>query len=109
MCGPVGVTVTTTDLLSDPPLAPAQVKVKVLVAELSAALVSEPAVARLPLQAPLAVHEVVLRDDQVSTVLAPLVTVVGVAVSVTVGADGELTETEICSLADPPGPEQLKL
>jgi hypothetical protein len=39
----------------------------------------------VPLHAPLAVHDVVLVLDQVSVVVSPLLTVVGLADSVTAG------------------------
>ncbi len=52
----------------------------------------EPLVALAPDHAPEAVHEVALVDDHVSVELAPLATVLGLAVSLTVGAGG-VTET----------------
>jgi hypothetical protein len=68
------------------PLAPAQVKVKVLAA-LSAAVTTLPPVDCAPLQEPDAVQAVALVEDQVSVVVAPVVTLVGLALSETVGAD----------------------
>jgi len=52
----------------------------------------EPLVASAPDHAPEAVHEVALVDDQVSVELAPLATVLGLALRLTVGAGG-VTET----------------
>jgi hypothetical protein len=68
------------------PLAPEQVNVKVLVA-LSTALATLPPVDCAPLQAPDAVQALALVEDQVSVVVPPAVTLVGLAVSETVGAD----------------------
>ena len=48
----------------------------------------EPDVERAPLQPPDAVQPVAFVDDQVSVAASPLATLVGVAVSVTVGARG---------------------
>jgi hypothetical protein len=67
------------------PLAPEQVNVKVLVA-LSAAVATLPPVDCAPLQAPDAVQAVALVEDQVSVVVPPVVTLVGLALSETVGA-----------------------
>jgi hypothetical protein len=52
----------------------------------------EPVTGMLPDQAPEAEQEVALVADQVNVELPPLVTVLGLAVNVTVGA-GEVTET----------------
>jgi hypothetical protein len=71
----------------------------------SAAVVCEPLVASTPLQPPEAVHEDALLADQVSTVLLPLVTVLGLRASVTVGA-GVLTVTVADCVALPPAPVQ---
>ena len=55
-----------------------------------------PEVALVPLQLPDAVHDVALVDAHVKTLLAPLLTEVGAAVSVTVGAGVVLvTATEV--------------
>jgi hypothetical protein len=67
------------------PLAPEQVNVKVPVA-LSAAVTTLPPVDCAPLQAPDAVQAVALVEDQVSVVVPPVVTLVGLALSETVGA-----------------------
>jgi hypothetical protein len=68
------------------PLAPEQVNVNVLVA-LNAALTTLPPVDCAPLHAPDAVHAVALVEDQVSVVVPPVVTLVGLALSETVGED----------------------
>jgi hypothetical protein len=68
------------------PLAPEQVNVNVLVA-LNAALTTLPPVDCAPLHAPDAVHAVALLEDQVSVVVPPVVTLVGLALSETVGED----------------------
>jgi hypothetical protein len=60
-----------------------------------------------PLQPPLAVQLVAFVEDQLSVVDPPLVTVVGVAVSVTAGAAGCVTVTLTDCVADPPAPVQV--
>jgi hypothetical protein len=64
-----------------------------------------PEVFLLPLQPPEAVQEVAFVEDHVSCVLPPLATLVGLALSVTVGAGGggaeTLTVTELLLEADP--------
>jgi hypothetical protein len=62
--------------------------VNVLVDAVRGALLSEPAVARLPVQAPEAVQEAAFVEDQVRVEDAPLATDVGFAASNTVGSDG---------------------
>jgi hypothetical protein len=64
----------------------------------------EPLVASLPLQAPEAVQEVALVDDQVRVDAPPLDTLAGLAVSVTVGCAGAVTDTVVDWAAEPPGP-----
>ena len=66
----------------------------------------EPLIALLPDQPPEAVQAVVLVDDQVSVVVAPLLTVLGAAERLTVGA-GVLTETVADCVALPPAPVQV--
>jgi len=51
-----------------------------------------PLVGSLPLQAPLAVHEVALLVDQVTVALCPATMVVGCTASVMVGAGGGIEE-----------------
>jgi hypothetical protein len=72
----------------------------------SAALDCEPLIALLPDQPPEAVQAVVLVDDQVSVVAAPLLTVLGAAERLTVGA-GVLTDTVADCVALPPLPVQV--
>ena len=68
----------------------------------------EPEVERAPLQPPEAVQPVALVDDQLSVAAAPLATLLGVAVRVTVGTDAaDLTVTVADALALPPAPLQL--
>jgi hypothetical protein len=68
----------------------------------------DPLVASLPDQPPEAVQAVALVEDQLSVVLLPLVTVLGAALKVTVGA-GEVTETVADWAAEPPGPVQVSV
>lgn len=81
---------TVTDCVAEPPL-PVQVRVY-LVVEVMAELACDPLGASLPLQPPEALQEVALLADQESVEVAPLETVVGLALRVTVGA-GAFTET----------------
>jgi hypothetical protein len=63
-----------------------------------------------PLQPPLAVHELALVALQVSVAVPPLTIVVGLRVSVTIGAGGEpATVTPTVWPELPPGPAQLRL
>jgi hypothetical protein len=66
----------------------------------------EPLIVLLPDQPPEAVQAVVLVDDQVSVVVAPLLTVLGAAERLTVGA-GVLTDTVADCVALPPAPVQV--
>ncbi len=69
-----------------------------------------PLVASLPAQAPEAVHEVALVADQLTVELAPLTTVLGLAVTVTVGAGVTgVTETVAVCVALPPAPVQVSV
>lgn len=61
-----------------------------------------------PDQAPEAEHEAAFSADHTSFELVPLVTVLGLALSVVLGA-GALTETVADCTALPPGPLQLKV
>jgi hypothetical protein len=101
-----GVTLTVVLCEAEPP-APVQAKVY-LVAAASAAVLSEPLSASVPLHPPEAVHEVALLDDQLSVDPAPLVTVLGVALRVTDGA-GVVTETVADCAALPPAPLQVSV
>ena len=98
-------TVTVADCDAEPP-APVQVRVYFVVA-VRAGVVCDPAVASAPLQPPEAAQELALVDDQVSAAVAPLLTVAGFAVRVTVGA-GEVTDTVADCAALPPLPVQLR-
>jgi hypothetical protein len=68
----------------------------------------EPLIAGLPDQLPEAAHSVAFVADQVKVELAPLVTVLGLADKLTVGAGaGEVTETLADCVALPPLPVQV--
>lgn len=67
-----------------------------------------PLTALLPVQPWEAVQEVAFVEDQVSVEAAPLVTVVGLAASETVGA-GEVTDTVAVWVALPPVPVQTSV
>jgi hypothetical protein len=67
----------------------------------------EPLTALAPDQAPDAVHEVALVDDQLKVEALPLVTVLGLAAKFTVGA-GAVTDTVTDCEALPPAPVQLR-
>jgi hypothetical protein len=99
------VTLTVADALAVPP-APLQARANV-VAAVSAPVLADPVTAFAPLQPPLAVHEVAFVLDQFSMAAAPLVTVAGVAVSVTVGKGLAATVTVAEPVAVPPLPVQL--
>jgi hypothetical protein len=83
-------TETVTDWPAEPP-APVQVNVKLVLA-VRFEVAWEPLVARVPLQPPEATQEVALVVDHVKVDAAPLLTVVGLALSVTDGA-GVVTVT----------------
>lgn len=68
----------------------------------------EPLTASLPDQAPEAVHEVALVDDQVRVELAPLAIVLGLALRLTVGAGG-VTDTITDCDALPSVPVQVRV
>ena len=68
----------------------------------------EPLVASLPDQAPEATHEVALVDDQVRFEALPLVTVLGLALRLTVGA-AVVTVTVVDCDAEPPVPVQVSV
>jgi hypothetical protein len=102
----VGVTVTVALCAAEPP-SPLQVSLYVVVA-VSAEVVLKPLVGSLPVQPPEAVQEVALVDDQVSVVMAPLATVLGLAEKVTAGS-GVVTETVVACTALPPDPVQARV
>lgn len=68
-----------------------------------------PLVASVPVQPPLAVHEVALVLDQVRVELLPDVIVVGLADRVTDGAEVAETVTVALAEPDPPDPVQLSV
>jgi hypothetical protein len=103
--GKVG-TVTVTDCVAVPP-SPVQVR-SYSVVLVSAPVDQVPLVATAPLQAPEAVHAVASVELQVKVELAPLATVVGAAVNVTVGA-GPVTTTSADCEAEPPVPVQVRV
>ncbi len=61
----------------------------------------------VPVQPPEATQLVALLDDQVKVDVDPLLTVVALAVRVTVGA-GAVTDTVTPWVATPPGPEHVR-
>ena len=85
-----GLTVTVALCVAGPP-APVQVSVNTVVV-VKVGVFAEPLVASAPLQPPEAAQEVAFVDNQVSADALPLVTVLGLADSVMVGA-GVVTET----------------
>jgi len=68
-----------------------------------------PLVASVPLQAPLAVHEVASVDDQVSVALLPSAMLVGLTEIMAVGATGAVTVTVAEAFALPPLPVQVRV
>jgi hypothetical protein len=92
IAGSGSVTVTTALAFAVPP-GPVQDSVNVVLA-LSAADTSLPLVALVPVQPPLAVQVVAFVDDHARLVDEPVVTEIGIAVSVTVGTTGAVTVTE---------------
>ena len=93
------VTETVADCDALPPV-PVQVSPNVELA-VRAPVDCDPLAALVPAQAPEAVQEVALVADQVSVELAPLATVLGAALKLTVGA-GAVTETVADWVALPP-------
>jgi hypothetical protein len=69
---------------------------------------NEPFTALVPDQAPEAVHEVALVEDQVRVELAPLATLAGPALSETLGAAADTVTVADCE-AVPPAPLQLSM
>jgi len=100
-------TLTVTDWLALPP-RPLQASVKVVVA-LSAPVLALPLVGSLPDQPPEAVQLLALVEDQLSIADPPLLTVVGLALRLTVGLTGAETLTVTDWLALPPGPLQVSV
>lgn len=98
------VTETVADCEALPPL-PVQERPYVALA-VSVPVVCDPFSALLPDQAPEAVQEVALVDDQLNAEALPRATVLGLAVKVTVGA-GAVTETVADCVALPEAPVQV--
>ena len=98
------VTETVADCAALPPL-PVQESPYVALA-VSVPVVCDPLTALLPDQAPEAVQEVALVDDQLNTEALPRATVLGLAVKVTIGA-GAVTETVADCVALPAVPVQV--
>ena len=73
----------------------------------SAPVDCEPLTGLLPDQAPEAVQEVALVDDQLKLELPPLATVLGLALRLTVAVGFGLTVTVVDCAAVPPGPLQV--
>jgi len=69
----------------------------------------EPLRALLPDQPPEATHEVALVDDQANVEVAPLVTVLGLALKLTVAVGLGLTEIVADCAALPPAPVQVSV
>jgi hypothetical protein len=101
-----GETVTVADWDAVPPV-PVQLRVNLVVA-VREAVACDPAVGCDPLQPSEALQEVAFLDDQVSVDVAPLFTVVGLAVNVTVGV-GAVTETVADCAAVPPAPVHVSV
>jgi hypothetical protein len=99
-------TVTVAVALADP-LAPVHVRVYCWV-EVNAPVDWEPPIERVPDQPPEAVHEVAFVELQVSVAADPGLTVVGLALRVTVGAELS-TVTVVVALADPPAPLHVRV
>jgi hypothetical protein len=99
------LTETVADCEALPPL-PVQVSAYVASA-VSAPVDCEPLKALLPDQAPEAVQEVALVDDQVKLELLPLATVLGLALKRTVAVGFGFTVTVVDCAALPPAPLQV--
>jgi len=103
----VPVTFTVTARVALPP-PPEQVSVYVLAVEMEL-IVSLPEVALAPLHAPLAAQPEALFEDHVSCVEPPGATVVGAALSETVGAGAPVTLTVAERVVLPPLPVQVRV
>ena len=101
-----GLTVTVVDWTALPP-APLQLNEYVELAE-RAPVDCEPLMGLLPDQAPDAVHEVAFVADHVRVELLPLITELGLALRLIVGA-GDFTDTLADCAALPPAPVQVKV
>jgi hypothetical protein len=103
----VAATVTVADWVADPP-GPVHVSPYSLVL-VSAPVDQVPLVATAPLHAPEAEHACACVEDHVSEELPPLAIVVGVAVSCSVGEEGESTTTFADCEPVPPAPVQVNV
>ena len=90
------------------PPVPVQLNVYAVVA-LKAPVDFDPLIAWAPLHPPEAVQLVALADDQVSVDVPPLATLVGLALSETVGTEGAETVTVADCDAEPPAPVQVSV
>lgn len=102
-----GLETVTVAVCAPVPPGPVQVSVKAW-SLVRLPVDAEPLVASVPLQPPEAVQEVASVEDQVSIALAPLVTVLGFALRVTVGT-GWITDTVADCEALPPGPVHVRV
>ena len=100
------LTISTVALWDVVPPKLSQVSVNVVEA-VSGPLSRLPVVASAPDQPPLAIQPLALLELQVSIVVSPEATLLGLAVSVTDGAAGTPMVT-LC-VAEPPGPAQLSV
>jgi hypothetical protein len=100
------VTDTVADCVPTPP-GPVQVSEYVSFA-VKAPVDCEPLTGLAPDQAPEAMHEVALLDDQVNMAELPLVIVLGPAAIATVGCGG-VTDTTVDCVALPPAPVQVSV
>ena len=100
------VTETVALCAADPP-APVHVSVYLEVA-VNVAVFCEPLGASEPPQPPEAVQEVALLEDHVNIEVAPLATVLGLALNVTVGAAVVTFTVAVCA-ALPPAPVQVSV
>jgi hypothetical protein len=90
------------------PPAPVQLNAYTVVA-LRAPVDFDPLIASEPLQPPDAVQAVALVEDQVRVDALPLVTLEGLALNDTVGAEGAETVTVVDCDAEPPVPVQVRV
>ncbi len=97
-------TITVFESLAEPPV-PVQVSVNIVFTE-SVLLVALPLVAFAPAQPPDAVHEVALVLVQVSCVVPPIATVLGLTCSDTVGVGGDVVS--VVALAGADGVDSLR-
>ena len=104
--GEAALTETVADWVALPP-APVQVRLKVELA-VSAPVDCEPLTDLAPVQAPDAAQAVAFAETQVNVALAPLAIALGPTLNCTVGV-GDLTDTVVAWVAEPPGPVHVKV